>query len=492
LAYLGTVRLFFFSLLLLIGPLAIATPDSLLYPTAQLNAFKSRVVAAKRYADTATVLFTSFEQAPSIHLQIEGAATLKIKEAFVAGEILPKVLALASNAKMPDTFLLLRRATQDTLSVHSRMAFAHVYSRNYQLKTSEYDITGFKSISLKESDGQWIYNATPKTKKSKEFLDAFYTFSNLQNKSLPLRYSRAIHYFHQLTGNGWPSWATFNKESASKPADPAIGSLHLYMRSVAPHPFYTADDIYISGDLTSEEQDSLSRVYKAWLQSRWKPIDSAYAQDPNFKVLIANATAAALRHQEPYTYVIELSARYGNAQTALQINNFRFAYPFMCGNDYGIRKLFLETARLAAQANEWPVFIWTHLFLSNTDKSGWERIVYDWDNRYAYTKELEYLGINLPELLLGMALTTDSKFTRKASSISSIWNESSEPKVIEDVFVAAASDTTLDLYNRMACYWSLTGQFQYSSYPASLKERTKILLKVAATLPHWAITQSKD
>ena len=470
-----------------------AAPDSLLYPKAQLDAFKGRVAAAKKYADTATGLFKSVAQAPAVLVRNSGEEMPAIQKAISAGESLSKIRGLLSDTKEADTFLLLKRFTLDTFIIKSKQAFVTVFPNKWNgLKSYESTTTGYKTILVKSAPAQWIYKSEPKTKNNPAAVHAFHMATPFQSKDLPIRYSRAVHYFHQLAGNGWPSWATFNKESASKPADPAIEALYLYLNLVAPHPFYSANDISVSGELTSEERDSLSRVYKVWLQSRWQPIDSAYAQDSTFKVLLANATAAALRQQEPYSYVIELSARYGNAKTALEINNFRFAYPFMCGNDYGIRKLFLETARLAAQANEWPVFIWTHLFLSNSDKSGWQRIVYDWDNRYAYTKELEYLGIELPELLLGMALTTDMKFTRKVGSISSLWNESSEPKAIEDVFIAAASDTTLDLYNRMACYWILANQFDYQRYPTSKEERTKLLQKIAATLPCWATTQKKD
>lgn len=441
-----------FLLLLFHSFTAKAILDSLLYPKAQLDAFKGRVAAAKKYADTATVLFRSVAQSPALSFRVSGISVLPLQKAIAAGKPRSEIVTLLEEPVPADTFLLLYPFTRDTFTIKSKRSFTSAYPSNGQeLKTYEHTTTDYKTVSVQYSKAQWIYRVKPKTKNNPATFNAYLTDAPFQSRAIPLCYSRAVHYLKQLAGNGWPKWATFNKQDDRLPDDPSLKAFYAYIDAIAPHPFYSSNDIAVSGDLTNEQRDSLSRVYKKWRVSRLGPIDSAYAQDPAFKDLIIRATTATLRRQEPNLGLVELLARFGDPKAALEINNFRFAYPFMCGNDYGIRKLFLETARLAAQANEWPVFIWTHLFLSSSDKSGWERIVYDWDNRYAYTRELEYLGIDVPKLLLGMALETDSKRRKSIGGISAIWRESSQPKAIAETFANAAQDTSLDLYNRMIC-----------------------------------------
>ncbi len=59
---------FFLFVLFLLFP-AQAVPDSLLYPKVQLDAFKGRVAVARKYADTATMLFKSVVEAPEVSVR---------------------------------------------------------------------------------------------------------------------------------------------------------------------------------------------------------------------------------------------------------------------------------------------------------------------------------------------------------------------------------------------------------------------------------------
>jgi hypothetical protein len=114
---------------------------------------------------------------------------------------------------------------------------------------------------------------------------------------------------------------------------------------------------------------------------------------------------------------------------------------------------------------------------------------YAWGRRQTYIRELEELGINVPDLLLGIALRVENApKNHYFGSISRLGRALAETKYqdeIEQKMLALIEDKQLDNYNRMLIYF-LFKNYNYNLTDVNRKKENVKKLKTAVqTMPDY-------
>lgn len=207
--------------------------------------------------------------------------------------------------------------------------------------------------------------------------------------------------------------------------------------------------------LSKKEQAAHSERLRHWSATKHEQAAQILTADTVFMALLEDAIAHALLYggtNEDFEFYVEHAY---NKATALLLRRRRWVVG-SCSADYGPQLHTTQIARLAAETGQWPVFIRAHLNILN------DRFDRNSDGSYAeagrktYLKELEALGIKVPDLLIGANLrirhpSTNHYFGDLARTARAL-AEAQAPQHTDARLQAMIEDEALDDYNRVLAY----------------------------------------
>ena len=218
------------------------------------------------------------------------------------------------------------------------------------------------------------------------------------------------------------------------------------------------------------------------------------SKTPKFKQLLDEALNAAIRDtiaNSDFEYYV---SRYGSKEKALFLKRSRIVVGG-CSQDQSPRYHAQDIAVLAAETAKWEVFLRAHLDIMN---DRFERVTdgsYAWAGRQTYIKELEELGINVPDLLLGISLrvenTADNHYFGNIGRLGRALAETKYQDEIEQKMLSMIEDKDLDTYNRIVIY------FLFKNYNYNLKEdnrkkqNVEKLKKAVKSMPEGLAAQAE-
>lgn len=330
-----------------------------------------------------------------------------------------------------------------------------------------------------------------------EYLTAFFFLTDFESKPLPDRVARLMQYADCLVdtnstiffpqAKGGYDWASPKKEVKLPPNLTEFKAIIEVCNRDRPN----YEQFEKKNKKKSEEaiEKSYDEAYKKWETLQQTRIDS-FEQSSNFLPLLKNALAEALRDTISDN-VLESYAEKHNLLTAenqLFFNRNRIVYG-QCSQDASPRYHAQKIAVLAAETTNWEVFLRAHLNIMNDRFPRVSDGSYAWAKRKTYIRELEELGINVNDLLLGISFsaenTAKNHYFGNISRLGRALSETKNPQEIEKAIFAAIEDASLDDLNRLRMYY-LFLNYNYNLTDAVQKQKNKTLLAASvAKLPPY-------
>lgn len=189
----------------------------------------------------------------------------------------------------------------------------------------------------------------------------------------------------------------------------------------------------------------------AWVAEKKKTdVLQYWAEEPDFQRLLKAATTEAL-HNGGSNEILEFYVEeYISAKTALQLKRGRRLL-----SEQSNREHLLNIAHLAAKTGDWAVFIraqmailWLRREASEDSKS--------WHLRSTYTRELEAMGLDVPKMVLGLALefnqTPKNHFFIDNKKIPALMHEAKDAEAWAEKLLEMIGSDALDWHNRVSAY----------------------------------------
>lgn len=158
-----------------------------------------------------------------------------------------------------------------------------------------------------------------------------------------------------------------------------------------------------------------------------------------------------------------------------------------CSMDDSPRWHAVQICMLAAESYQWDVFLRSHLDVMNDRFDRMSDGSYAWQQRQTYIKELEVLGINAVDLLLGSIFRVSNgsrnHYYGSVNRIGRALSETTNKDAVEKMMFAAVKDKDLDLNNRVLMMYLLL-HYNFNLTEDERKENNKKhLSELQASLP---------
>jgi len=210
-----------------------------------------------------------------------------------------------------------------------------------------------------------------------------------------------------------------------------------------------------------------------WLKKRAENIENNLSKTEEFKRLLAAAVEEAIEGKKPAEELEVWAGRYLSPKKELQLKRVRRVRG-TCSMDESPRIHALEIAQLAAATTSWEVFLRSHLDIMNDRFSRMTDGSYAWGRRGTYIRELELLGIEVPDLLMGSCLRFDdpapNHYFANVSRTGRALSESQQYPEVENRLKNAIADPTLDDFNRLLLWYLYDNMTHWRAPEAETKE----------------------
>lgn len=257
--------------------------------------------------------------------------------------------------------------------------------------------------------GTWIFEDRGWKPKH---LEAFWFDSDLLQRDLPIEYAVMIGYADCLIDTNTtihpeaPEPSSRGRRGQAPNDIGEIGLLKLWALYPGIRKFMDLVEIPRleypdTGQASPDDYQEFSRRWE-WFQARKAAHFDSVARLPAFPAMLEAAVAEGLRHGLSSEELEDFCARYLSKRKALTLKRSRRVMG-NCSMDDSPRLHAQEIAVLSAEAREWDVFLRAHLDILNDRFDRRSDGSYAWERRGTYLRELEGLGMDLHDLLFGIA-----------------------------------------------------------------------------------------
>lgn len=354
--------------------------------------------------------------------------------------------------------------------------------------------------------GQYIYEYS---KYEKGSIEGFYFIENAKLVPLNTTYARMVQYTECMVDTTTDIF-TFDKNAdygrwvECDLRDTLINQCYNYSYPNEPKaPEYDASLYYVDFEIANpkdtvgnaQKRDSLdiafkiySQEFEIWDSLRWLAIRKNIMETPKYQADLKEYLLHLKKHQCSNERIEYLMLNYVSKKIILDLKRKRRVVGG-CSQDDSPRRHAIEIAMLAAETAKWEVFLRSHLNVMNDRFDRRSDGSYAWAKRQTYIRELEELGINVTDLLLGISLRIENP--SQNHYYGTIWRigkalaETRKPEELENKLVAMIKDAQLDDYNRMMMY------YVFRNYNEHLIDETRKLNNIAKiteavnTLPNY-------
>ncbi len=323
--------------------------------------------------------------------------------------------------------------------------------------------------------GKWICRPPSKDKHLRyDKFWAIYLITGFETPAFPVPYGRAIQYAECMidttttTYTGQRSFRGYlgQKDKKNKLETPAQDAFFKYYKNITPDNGSTVVD--------AEQRETL-------------------------KSLLRESIAECVA-QKTENYTLEnLAGLYLGSADKLTMMRLRQVVG-SCSMDESPRLHAIEIAQRAAETASWEIFLRSHLDVMNDQFSRVTDGSYAWGQRGTYLHELEVLGIDVPELMIGICLKANHvakhHYFGNISRVGRALAESAQLTDVESRLQNHIADPALDDYNRLIMFYVYQAIQYYklektpTGNNSNLMERVdNAVAPVRAFLPEYLQTQ---
>ena len=450
-------------------------PNGLLYPDAALTMLKHIADSLQvQFQNQPTATYNAVPQGYYVYIAANGRQSVSIKKDIDAGLGYAEI-----RAKYPDLDVLdSMYATRSTYTNYKKQKiFAISKEEQGSPVGTKIHFQVEKNINNNNVKSSWLYTYYTNADSTNQNIEACYITNPVELMPLKSSYARLVHYSEYFIGSNnvyYDDAKRYDVEFLDEPGAEMVAFLD-YANSRLGQP----DQGRYEGD-----QEYYNK-WSTWQNDKWLQADKLYAVDNKFKKLLTQAynnTPKGTTDSDFEDYIW----RYYSKQTALDYKRSRriFGAPRV---SLVPRLHIRDVAVLAAQVANWQVFMCAHLYIIDTD-FGYPTTTNDLKTgRHTYVKELETLGINTGDLLIGMCLkineATESHYYGNINDIGKILYEVKDRQNIAARLLFMIQDPELDIHNRIRmCY--VFANYNYCTEDSAERTRNKQLLNEAmASIP---------
>ncbi len=353
------------------------------------------------------------------------------------------------------------------------------------------DLKKYNSIKK----GQWIFEYYKKTEYSKESISAFYFVEDIKAVSMNPKYSRMVQYSECMVDTNAQIFlksARTNRyygggnEKKSKKVDQFLNYVNDFPNEPKVADFKKAKINEYDEDFDYEKYQE---AFDEWNNLRLAHVENL-SKTEAFKTKLTAALEEAVKNTIGNSNFEEYVIKYGSKEKALFLKRSRKVIGG-CSQDQSPRFHAQDIAVLSAETANWEVFLRAYLDIMNDRFARVSDGSYAWGGRKTYIRELEELGINVPDLLLGISIRVENPSNNHYfGSINRLGRALAETKYkdeIEEKILSMVEDKELDSFNRILMY------FLFRNYNHNLDDRNRKqenitkLKKAIETMPfNWA------
>ncbi|WP_276482813.1 hypothetical protein [Paraflavitalea pollutisoli] len=362
---------------------------------------------------------------------------------------------------------------------------------------SEYvELTGDPAKYATPLKGRWVYQFYD-YQKGKALLKAYYFASNLHSPAVPTKYARQVLYVDCLidttsklfTANDEGYYTGYAHLADSTPSK-VYAFLQFVRSKLAAAPrLKNANDV-----LDKHVYAGYVKEVENWNTLKWELIRKSISRMPEFQPMLLQAYEEALRTRQSEDEFEKLVELFLSPKASLGLKRNRLVYG-RCSMDQRPREHAVEIARLSAATVNWETFLRAHLDIMNDHFQSMATSSYGQAIRGTYIRELEVLDINVPDLMIGIALrVSNAAPNHYAGSVGRLGRalaETKEPAKMEAAMLGMIRDPTLDDFNRVLMYYVYLTYARYSTVNGGFYTKAARLTAAATTLPPYLAMKVK-
>jgi hypothetical protein len=227
-------------------------------------------------------------------------------------------------------------------------------------------------------------------------------------------------------------------------------------------------------DTSEDEWESVwqahNEAYRQWDNRRLTDLDKRFLNNRFRQDQLRQARDEALATGNSDSELEFYVARYLTKSDALALKRSR-RVTGGCSMDLSPRVHAAEICMLAAETYQWDIFLRSHLDIMNDRFDRVSDGSYAWEGRQTYLKELELLGLNTPDLLMGTCFrvnnVSEGHYFGSISRIGRALAETSEHDKVEALMFGIIEDRAVDTFNRLLFV------YLFSHYNGNLTEEAR-------------------
>jgi hypothetical protein len=205
----------------------------------------------------------------------------------------------------------------------------------------------------------------------------------------------------------------------------------------------------------SFEYERLQADLMRWDSLRLIWVDTVLSKSPKFEIALREAVSEALQQNIPNAQLEYYCGKYLSKATELNLKRNRLVVG-VGSMDASSRYHAREIAVLAAETTNWEVFLRSHLDIMNDRFDRAADNTYAKSSRDTYIKELEDLGIDVPNLMIGICLRIENPsqnhYYGDVGRVGRALGESKLQPQVKAELIDMVGDMNLDDYNRILLF----------------------------------------
>ena len=221
-----------------------------------------------------------------------------------------------------------------------------------------------------------------------------------------------------------------------------------------------------------------------WDSLRLTWIDTSLAYTPAFQTALQAAVAECKTRKVPNATLEYFCGKYYSRADELLLARDRLVMG-MGSIDAASRYHAREIAVLAAETAHWEVFLRSHLDIMNDRFDPLADNNYAKTTRQTYIKELENLGIDVPNLMLGICLRIENPsqnhYYGDIGRVGRALAESAQQAEIKTMLLDMIADATLDDYNRLLLFHTFLSYNLNLPDEATRTQNTQLLKRTCSS-----------
>lgn len=332
-------------------------------------------------------------------------------------------------------------------------------------------------------NGKWILEERKGEEIEGNYLEGFFFIEQMQAPTLPDKYAKLVQYSDCMVDTTTQVLleAAEDEYYATKKKNTPV-SKFLKMTLDFPNEPSQPDNIF---DTTTyellPEYVIFQSDYQHWDSLRLQRVGQRMASDKRLRKSFDRAIDYALKEgcPEEFDYYAE---KYHSPKTALQLKRKRRVIGG-CSQDQRPRIHAIEIARLSAESANWEVFLRSHLDVMNDRFERMSDGSYAWGQRGTYIREIEALGINVYDLMMGISLRVSNPASNhyygSVGRVGRALAESKEHDLLEKTLLGGIADDSLDTFNRyllINLFYSYANFLEEDEKDNKMNELNKVIL----------------